>query len=206
MNNATSAVNTTKTGQRLLAPAFSSTPTLIPCFREGKFTGRAYKAELVLLRSTEGGARQHVWFEPDPRVHNHPWEFIDCKVLWGRYVAVEYRPNGSGGYDEVSVELRAGDPEHRLTHGSFHQVREVTPGTVSVMSFGPVVVDGKRWGHLVGSKEDGWQYEPNTMQPGFLDALRHLNPHMRPAADWLDPFSEYPVPTVQELVTGGGTL
>lgn len=193
------ATATTKTGQKLQSLPFTSVPTLIPSFSEGKFTGRAYKAEMVLLRSPEGGARQHVWIEPDPRPHNHPWEYIDCKVVWGSYRAVEYRPNASGGYDESLVVLRAGDPEHRLTHDAFHQVIEVMPGTVSLMTFGPIVGDGKQWGHLVGNKEAGWWQEPNTTPPGFLDALRHLNPHMRPA-DWVDPYAAMPLETVHELV------
>jgi len=192
-------MSATKTGQKLQVSPFASVPTLIPSFSEGAFAGRAYKAELVLLRSADGGARQHVWFEPDPRIHNHPWEYIDCKVVWGRYVAIEYRPNGNGGYVETTLELRAGDAEHRVSHDTHHQVLEVLPGTVSLMTFGPVVGDGKQWGHLVGGKDEGWKYEANTTPEGFLDALRHLNPHMRPAG-WVDPYAALPCYTVQELM------
>jgi hypothetical protein len=145
-----------------------------------------------------GGARLHVWFEPDPRPHNHPWKEIDCKIVHGSYRSVEYHPSTDGQYAARDVVLRAGAVEHRLDHEVFHQVVSVEPGTVSVMTFGPVIGDGKQWGHLV---KDGssYRYEPNTLQPGFLDALRHLNPHMRPS-DWVDPYAAMPIPDVQDLM------
>ncbi len=193
---------TTKTGQPLQSKPFAALPTLIPAFENGAFTGGAYKAELVLLRGVEGGARLHVWFGHDQRPHNHPWKWIDCKVLCGGYSAVEYTPNGSGSYNERRVELNAGDPEHRLNHETHHQIVEIKPGTVTVMSFGPTIGDGKQWGNLVKTDE-GFRYEANTMQPGFLDALRHLNPHLRPEG-WNDPYAEMPVPNVQELMAAAG--
>lgn len=195
---------TTKTGQPLQARPFTSKPpTLIPSFQEGVFTGRAYKAEVVLMRSPDGGARQHVWFEADPRPHNHPWKYIDCKVLHGEYTAVEYRPDGNGGYTEHEVTLRAGDPEHRVNYETHHQVTKVAPGTVTVMSFGPIIGDGKQWGNLVKDGET-YRYEPNSSPPGFLDALRHLNPHMPRPEGWVDPYAHMPVPDVQELMASAG--
>ena len=125
---------TTKTGQALQVRPFVSSSTLIPAFENGVFTGLPYKAELVLFRGANGGARQHVWFQADPRPHNHPWAWIDCKVLVGKYTSVEYIPNDAGSYDERTITLNAGDPEHRLVYEAHHQVVLVEPGTISVMS------------------------------------------------------------------------
>lgn len=206
----------TKSGQPLFARPFSSKVTLIPSLVNGVFTGRPYKAELVLARSLMGGARQHVWFEPDPRPHNHPWQYIDCKVIHGRYTAIEYTPvmKDEGGldfeyspqtslYEERIVVLCAGDAEHRLVHECYHQVVKVLPGTITVMSFGPVVGDGKRWGNLVRVSGNRYRHEPNSTSSDFLNALRHLNPHMRPDG-WVDPYEHIPVPDVQELMAAVG--
>lgn len=200
-------MTTTKTGQALQARPFTSQVTLIPAFHDGAFTGRPYKAEQVLLRSPAGGARLHVWFEADPRPHNHPWEWIACKVLHGFYQAVEYVPDPTAlspqpRYSEHAVDIKVGDPEHWLSHDMFHQVVSVEPGTVSVMSFGPIIGDGKQWGNLV-KEGASYRYEPNSLQPGFLDALRHLNPHMRPP-EWVDPYAAMPIPDVQALMAEAG--
>lgn len=192
----------TKTGQALQVKPFVSKPTLIPEFVSNEFTGKAYKAELNLMRSLEGGARLHVWFGPDRRPHNHPWRYIVCKVIHGGYTAIEYVPDGTGGYTERIVRLRAGDPEHRVEHETHHQVLEVEPGTVSTMCFGPVIADGKQWGNLV-KDGDSFRYEPNSSPAGFLDAMRHLNPHMRPEG-WVDPYAHIPVVDVNESIASVG--
>ncbi|HET7505057.1 MAG TPA: hypothetical protein VFK02_28760 [Kofleriaceae bacterium] len=193
---------TTRTGQALQVRPFASRPTLIPQLVNGEFTGKPYKAELVLLRGMEGGGRLHVWFTPDPRPHNHPWSWIGCKVLSGRYVSTEYVPDGAGGYTVRTVTLSAGDPEHRVDHHTHHQVFEVEPGTVSVMTFGPVIGDGKQWGNLVETA-GGYRVEPSCVPSSFLDALRHLNPHVRPDG-WADPYAHLPVPDVDELMAAAG--
>lgn len=194
---------TTKTGQALHARPFASKVTLIPHFVNGEFTGKPYKAELVLFRSSDAGARLHVWFAADPRPHNHPWEHITCKVLHGSYTAVEYFDTAKPDEFNVhEVTLNADSDEHSLNHDSFHQVVKVEPGTISVMSFGATVGDGKQWGNLIVG-EGKYKYEPNSLQPGFLDALRHLNPHMRPA-DWVDPYAHLPAVDVNELMAETG--
>jgi hypothetical protein len=123
-------------------------------------------------------------------------------VLRGSYTAVEYVPDGNGGYTERQVTLAGGDAEHRVEYETHHQVVEVEPGTVTLMSFGSVVGDGKQWGNLV-KEGDAYRYEPNSSPPGFLDALRHLNPHMRPDG-WVDPYADMPVPDINELMTSVG--
>lgn len=100
----------TKTGQALQIQPFLSKPTLIPEFANDEFTGKAYKAELNLMRSLHGGARLHVWFASDSRAHNHPWSYITSKVTHGRYTAVEYMPAGNGDYIEHRVAFSAGIP------------------------------------------------------------------------------------------------
>lgn len=194
---------TTTSGAPLQTLPFISKPTMIPQLgADGRWNGKIVKVELVLLRGLDGGARQHLWLIPDPRPHNHPWERIDCKVIRGWYRAIEYIPDGAGGFTEREVVLRAGDPEHRLLHGEHHQVVEVAPGTISVMSFGPVVGDGKQWGHLV---KDGGTYRFELAQPmgGFVDALWHCNLHLR-REGWADPYAGEPVPDLAEVMAGVG--
>jgi hypothetical protein len=196
---------TTTSGQPLQAKPFATKPTIIPRFIDGVFTGQVCKIELVLMRSLDGGARQHVWFSNDPRPHNHPWEWIDCKVLRGQYTAREYFPADilPSKYSECDTTLKAGQSEHRLMHNEYHQIVSLIPGTVTIMSFGPVVGDGKQWGHLVKSTDGVYCHDSNTNQEGYLDAMRHLNPHMRPAG-WNDPYSDLPLPTVDELLISVG--
>jgi hypothetical protein len=196
---------TTTSGQPLQMRPFTTKPTLIPQLGEdGKWNGNIVKIEQVLLRGLEGGARLHVWMGPDPRPHNHPWEWIDCKVLRGRYTADEYERTEYDNYKESKVTLSAGDSEHRVKHDTHHQITNVEPGTITVMSFGPIVGDGKQWGHLVKTDEVGYQVMPATSTMGdFLNALRHCNPHMRPA-DWVDPYAEMSVPNVDDLMASVG--
>ena len=197
---------TTMSGQPLQTRLFAATPTLIPQMgSDGRWNGRIVKVELVLLRGLDGGARMHLWLGPDPRPHNHPWHWIDCKVVRGSYVAIEYVPDGEGGYDERVIPLSAGNPEHRVQHDTHHQIVSVQPGTLSVMSFGSVVGDGKQWGHLV-KDANGFCYEPapsvgSSSPGGYIDALRHCNPHLRPV-DWADPYADMPVPDVNTVVDG----
>ena len=206
----TTSTATTKLGQPLQALPFTSRPLIMPQFdAEGNFTGKPYKIELVLLRGLQGGARQHLWLAPDPRPHNHPWEWISCQVVRGSYTAIEYTPSNSGGpadvYRSSQVTLTPRSGAHTLAHHVHHQVVSVEPGTVSIMTFGPIVGDGKQWGHLKlgGSLADSrfltGTIDMNTTNPAFLDALRHMNPHIRPLL-WHDPYAEFPVPSVEELV------
>jgi len=196
-------IGTTTSGAPLQTRPFSSKPTLIPQLGDdGRWNGKIVKVEMVLLRSLEGGARQHLWLIPDPRPHNHPWKWIDCKVLRGSYMAMEYIPDGKGGFNERGIVLDAGDPEHRLLHDEHHQIVQVVPGTISVMSFGPVVGDGKQWGHLV-KNGDAYTYEPTKPMSGFVDALWHCNPHLRKEG-WVDPYAEQPVPDLDALMASVG--
>jgi hypothetical protein len=154
--------------------------------------GRApsHRQERRCSSAVSTGARQHLWLIADPRPHNHPWEWIDCKVLRGSYKAIEYIQDDKGDFIERAIVLHAGDPEHRLLHGEHHQVIEVEPGTISVMSFGYVVGDGKQWGHL--RVEDGvYIYELAQPMGGFVDALWHCNPHLRKEG-WVDPYADQP--------------
>jgi hypothetical protein len=199
-----SSVTATNTsGHLLLQKPFLTRPTVIPQFLDNKWTGKVFKIEQVLARSLDGGAKQHVWLAPDPRPHNHPWAWIDCKILRGSYTAMEYIPNGDGTFTEVTVTLRAGDPEHRLVHGAYHQIVEVEPGTITVMSFGPIVGDGRQWGNLVKNAEGVWVHDSNINIDGYLDVMRHFNPHLQPAG-WVDPYAHLPVPTLEELLATVG--
>lgn len=196
-------MSTNTSGQPLQTRPFTTKPTIIPQLGpDGRWNSKVVKIELVLLRGLDGGARQHLWIGPDPRPHNHPWEWIDCKVLRGGYTAVEYLPDGNGGYTETTIILRAGDPEHRVDYNTHHQIVEVEPGSITLMSFGPIVGDGRQWGHLV-KKGDSYAYEPAQPMGSFVDALRHCNPHLRPEG-WVDPYADMPVPDLQELMTAVG--
>lgn len=199
---------TTSTGQALLSLPFMSMPLLIPSFDAGgEFTGEPYKAELVLARSHLGGARMHVWFKPDPRPHNHPWALISSRVIHGWYRSIEHRPIPldertpvpEHQFSEHHVVLREGDDEHIVRYTTYHQLVEIMPGTVSLMSFGPVVGDGKQWGHLVRAADGTMKHEPNVPNPKFLDAMRHLNPHTRPEG-WVDPYASFPTVSLQDLI------
>ncbi len=199
-------MSTTTSGAQLQTPPFVSKPTLIPQLGpDGKWNGKIVKIEQVLLRGLDGGARLHFWLIPDPRPHNHPWTFIDCKVLRGGYKAVEYKPGIEAGiFNESEVVLKAGDPEHCVDHNTHHQITEIMPGTISVMTFGPVVGDGKQWGHLTvkdfgGSGVVKGTFELAQPMGGFVDALWHCNPHLRKDG-WVDPYADMPVPDVQELM------
>lgn len=204
---------TTKTGQKPVGP-FKSLPTMIPQFVDGQFTGKPYKIELVLLRGNGkgkngGGARKHVWLFPDPRLHNHPWKEIFCKAVYGWYTAKECVRNDQGGYTEREITLSAGDPEHIVPHDVFHQVIRVMPGTITIMTFNELVDGPGNWGNLMKDDDEGWYIDQNTNQPGFLDAIWHLNPHMRPVAKegeapWVDPYAEMPVPDLAELLASVG--
>lgn len=201
----TGTPGTTTSGAPLQTRPFTTKPTLIPQLGpDGRWNGKIVKIELVLLRGLGGGAREHLWIQPDPRPHNHPWAWIDCKILRGSYKAIEYRPDGDGSYTEHEVTLRAGDPEHRVCYDTHHQIVEVEPGSISVMSFGPIIGDGKQWGHLVKNGDGTYSYDPATNTSGdFVNALRHCNPHMRPA-DWVDPYVDMPVPNIDDLMATVG--
>ena len=195
-------MDTTTSGAPLQTPPLSSKPTLIPQLdTAGGWTGKIVKVEQVLLRGLGGGARMHFWVEPDPRPHNHPWDWIDCKVIHGGYRALEYRPvdGHPREYIEREVELLAGMGEHRLLHREHHQIVVVIPGTVSVMTFGPVVGDGRQWGHLF--KEGGhYRYEQAVPMGGFVDALRHCNAHVPRPPEWADPYVKLPVPALEDVL------
>lgn len=195
---------TTTSGQPLQTKPFTSKPTIIPQFIDGKFTGKVCKVELVLARSLDGGARMHVWFSNDPRPHNHPWRWIDCKVVRGEYTATEYYPHATDptGYMSFDVTLKAGEMDHRVGHKTYHQITSVVPGTISIMTFGPVIGDGKQWGNLDVSGKV-YFHDSNINVDGYLDAMRHFNPHMQPAG-WVDPYAHLPVPTVEELLASVG--
>lgn len=182
-------MTTTTSGQSLIANPFSSKPTIIPQFLDNKFTGKPYKIEQVLYRDLNGGAKQHVWFNPDPRPHNHPWEWIECRVLRGSYKADEWIEDYFDRFEELSLTLNAGEAR-TLYQDDYHQITEVEPGTISIMSFGPVVGDGKQWGHLKQDENGKWVHDSNTNQEGFIDALWHMNPHMVKNPCWVDPYKD----------------
>lgn len=164
---------------------------------DGRWSGDIIKIEQVLVRGLDGGARLHVWLGPDPRPHNHPWEWINCKVIRGSYTAIEYIPH-NGTYVEATEVLSVGEPEHCVEHDIYHQIVKVEPGTISIMTFGPVVGDGKQWGHL--KKQGKRKYTVELAQPdsAFVDALRHCNPHLRPAG-WVNPYEGECVPTLADF-------
>jgi hypothetical protein len=198
---------TTTSGAPLITPPFASKPTLIPQLdADGIWNGKIVKIEQVLFRSLEGGARLHVWLMPDPRPHNHPWAYIDCVVIRGGYTAIEYIPDGKNNgssYDECEVTLGPGDCDHRLYHFVHHQIVSVEPGTISIMTFGPVVGDGKQWGHLKKTEEGLYCYEIAKPMGGFVSALWHCNPHLRPEG-WNDPYASEPIPVLQDLLASVG--
>ncbi len=215
---------TTKTGQPLITAPFAAQPILIPEFRAGKFTGMPYKIERVLRRgdpetdeggdpeTEEGGAREHLWFAPDLRPHNHPWTRIWCKVLHGWYRANEWRDiDGAGQWDDRIVTLRAGDPEHVVDHDTYHAVIEVMPGTHTVMTFGAATGEGamrgRDWNHLeVPENGDGMGFHivSPAVDGEFMDAYRHLNPSVKRPEGWVDRYAHMPVPTIESLIAGLG--
>lgn len=198
------APSTTLTGAPLQSRPFSSLPTLIPHLGpDGRWSGGIVKVEQVLLRSPEGGARAHLWIQPDLRPHNHPWRRITCRVIRGSYRAREWLPFTFGDYREQVIELTPESHEHSVDHATYHQVEEVRPGTVSIMSFGAIVGDGKQWGQLALKPSGRHVPEPAMQVDGFVDALRHCNPHLRPGG-WTDPYADQRVPTLDEVLASVG--
>ena len=182
-------------------------PVLLPYIRpDGTFENEVYKVEQPIFRNTSRGARLHLWLMPDPRMHNHPWEWIDCRILKGKYTAEEIDMLPVAGEDGVmtpSSPLRKAtlddDSRSRIVeYNTYHRVVKVEPGTVSLMEFGPEVGDGKQWFNAEQDESGTWR-RTKTTPPIFLGALRHLNPRLRPA-DWKDPFAYFSVPTIEELL------
>lgn len=202
---------TTTSGAPLHTSAFNSKPTIIPrTSSDGLWYGQFVKIEQVLFRSPKGGSRLHYWLGSDMRIHNHPWDWITCKIVRGAYEAEEYKPclvEAHEGTHESLVtrwersrkSLLEGSDEHKVQHEVYHQITRVVPGTISVMTFGPVVGDGQQWGHLVAGEAGELRYEQAQPMGKFVDALRHCNPHLRPEG-WVDPYEEFPVPDVASLV------
>lgn len=194
----------TSAGLSMSVAPFAGLPTFIPHIEEdGAFRGGVYKVEQTLFRGPEGGARVHLWLKPDPRMHNHPWSSITCHLLRGWYEAEEIRPIwGSivpADAQPIRVRMMRSSHPHLLLHQDYHRVVQVEPGTISLMEFGPEVGDGKQWSNL--ELIEGVWTKTRTTPPAFLDALRHLNPRVRPA-DWRDPYESLPIPTVQDLLDG----
>lgn len=183
-------------------------PVLLPYIRpDGTFENEVYKVEQVIFRSASRGARLHLWLMPDPRMHNHPWEWIDCRILKGKYTAEEIKMSPGADEDGVmtptsklrKVILDEDTPRsHIVEYDTYHRVVKVEPGTVSLMEFGPEVGDGKQW-HNAEQDDAGTWRRTKTTPPIFLGALRHLNPRLRPA-DWKDPFAHFSIPTIEELL------
>lgn len=186
-------MNKTSAGLPTTIQPFEGQITLIPHLVDDEFHGEVYKVEQVIFRDERGGARLHLWFQPDPRMHSHPWAWIDCRVIRGSYMSHVLNPV-SGEMSDVVV--RPGAPT-RLEGHMFHQIHTVEPGTLSLMEFGPQIGDGKGWSNI-RLVNGVWKNYPTTPD-SFLSALRHLNPRLRPEA-WQDPYAHYPVPSVADLL------
>lgn len=200
----------TSTGAPTRIRPFLGIPTMVPEFVDGEFTGGIYKVEEKFFYDGVHGLRIHAWIKADPRIHNHPWEQIHCTVIRGGYTAKEYRRYDDCNYREDTVILKVGDT-HTVPHDVFHQVVDVFPGTITLMRFTREVRNGPGdWGHLTLDPVGGFStYTQAANAPlvdgkGFLPALQHLNPHLRPKTDWVDVYAEFPVPTLDEVLKSVG--
>lgn len=186
--------NTTSTGDPIESGQFQVPPMHIP---DGK--GGALRTELVLFRSREKVIKINWWHGPDGmRVHphSHPWPF-ESTILRGGYTEDRWtwvvggdeawdswsKPvdeasavRGDGGWWEKTTHTYATGDVNSVPAGVYHQVRAITPGTVTRMVCG-ALVNGGAWGHLMDGVE-----VPNKPDPEFLRQLRELNPHKRPAS------------------------
>lgn len=193
----------TTSGHSAIFKPFSGLPTLIPALNNGKFEGKVLKVERTGYRNELGGVKEHLWFMPDPHLHNHPWEFISCSVIHGWYRATEYHPNGTGGFHKYEKIMRTGDPAHIVPHDVYHQVDEVAKDTFSVMTFGPVAGDLANWKYLNPNSDGTFTEESPVPSAEYLNALRHLNPHVRPDG-WVTPF-DFKAVTLNDLIDGINT-
>jgi len=167
-------MTTTSGGLPLTSLLLQVPPLHIP---DGK--GGSYKSELVLERGPDATTKILWWHADDPRTepHNHPWPFVS-EILSGGYDDVRYVVAEDGSVTETVTTVRAGD-FNTVPQDAFHTVRNVQPGTVTLMRCGALVTND--WGYL--NVEDGtftaWNQFPFT-DPDFITNLRAINPHLRP--------------------------
>lgn len=171
VNLAQSAVRqvdgTTTSGQSLVSPFGHQAPQFIV-----DHLGNLIRTDLVLFRSPEKTIRLHHWTgygDMSRPPHDHPWEFTSY-ILKGAYTEVLTTREG------VVTErtLSAGQKNH-CPAGTFHQVKDPVPGTVSLMVTGQAS-PGNAWGYL-----DGGGFVPALEHPvsqGFLDVFKKANWHL----------------------------
>ncbi|MFD0884878.1 hypothetical protein ACFQ08_09995 [Streptosporangium algeriense] len=145
-------------------------------------TGLPYKAELTVREHPAGTLRRvNVWYGPDrrggarPQPHSHPWPF-EARILTGGYAEDRY----ALADDQVNATLgviHASGATNDIPRDLYHEVVDVEPGTLTLMVATARGVRGG-WGYLC--VDSGTVTPALAPTPGFLAALRDLNPH-RPA-------------------------
>ena len=163
---------TTTTGGLALTAAKLVTPPIhIP-----NETGGSYKTELVLERDPKKGTVKILWWhedDPRPEPHNHPWDFTS-DILGGGYTELRYWIGPGNVVLRETKTYRVGD-RNVLPRTIYHVVTNVLPGTVTRLICGEAT-PGNKWGYL--NIETGVHTEAEA-DPGFIDKLRALNPHLR---------------------------
>jgi len=138
-----------------------------------------YKAELVLLRTTEATVKTNLWMGPDlrsgetPKPHNHPWEFTS-HILRGGYAESRYENRGTRIVAGTVSHGEGGANEVPLS--TFHEVTEIyeSGATLTLMVCGPGVKGD--WGYLDPYTGN---FVPVPPDPDFKLRLTQLNPRLR---------------------------
>lgn len=168
----------TSSGLPLISKPFQSTPIHIPNAGDGANARHSYKTELVLLRDPKVRTVKMLWWHgDDPRdtPHNHPWSFRSA-ILSGGYSEERFHVSNGVTHKETRT-YEAGDI-NVVPSDVFHNVRDVQPGTVTLLDCGEAS-EGNAWGYLnvaTGERIPNSQLTPAN----FLENFRALNPHLLP--------------------------
>lgn len=161
----------TTAGLSLQHTTFSKPPLHIP-----NAAGEPYKTELVEVRGLEQTIKWNFWHLPDDHrsPHNHPWENVECTILYGGYTEERYWLVGGKVKKEIRT-YRTGEV-NSFSDKIFHLVTHVDPGTVSRMVCGRTVKDNA-WGYLDIVTGKYTKAEPD---PNFIERLRANNRFLIP--------------------------
>lgn len=124
-----------------------------------------------LIHTPWFGIYLHKWNKPDPRQtpHNHPWTFVSF-ILRGQYIEERIQPGWETGRTNVARWVNV------VSRRAFHAVKQVVPGTISLMFVGKTHED---WGYCVfqGSNKDrGRRYVNFDKHPHskeFSEAMKY---------------------------------
>uniref|UniRef100_UPI003F49B1C0 hypothetical protein n=1 Tax=Amycolatopsis sp. CA-293810 TaxID=3239926 RepID=UPI003F49B1C0 len=118
-----------------------------------------YKAEFVVITTTDLTVKINVWHRPDlrrgetSRPHTHPWEVMEAYPVLGEYEDEHWHRTVSGLLVQKGSVVNGVGSVNRIFARDYHEVTSIAdPGrTVSVMVCGRWIHDEENkgiWGHL----------------------------------------------------------